>query len=160
MIFLRKPPLGYYIWRMQYTDRYLLALSILLSGFSELKGSEGLAEKSSSAKAMEDLRTWLKGPAADRSPLTHVSFATVPLTRTDAETAAGVLWEDRAAFIRATRADEVKAKVIELDGLKMKWDTLSIEINKLRPLVAGPLVKQYRRHPRFRLQYRPRRLAG
>lgn len=110
---------------MQYTDRCLLALSMLLVGLSELKGSEGLAERSSSAKALEGLRTWLKGQVADRSPLTNAPFAAVPLTRADAETAVGALWEDRAAFIRATRTDELKAKLIELDGLKMKWDTLS-----------------------------------
>src|SRR5947199_10618240 len=117
MIFLRKSPFRHYIWRMKYTDGCLLALSILLVGLSELKGSEGLAERSSSAKALEELRTWLKGSVAGRSPLTNAPFATVPLTRADAETAVGALWEDRAAIIRATRTEEVTAKLIDLGGL-------------------------------------------
>ena len=86
--------------------------------------SPGTDEKSS-ATAVRDLRTWLAVPRANRSAISNAPFASVPLTKPDASVATAALWQDHATHIRATRAVEMRAKVIELDGMKMKFDWLS-----------------------------------
>lgn len=86
--------------------------------------SPGTDEKSS-ATAVRDLRTWIAVPRANRSALSNAPFAAVSLTKPDAGVATAALWQDHAAHIRATRAVEMRAKVIELDGMKMKFESLS-----------------------------------
>jgi hypothetical protein len=90
-------------------------------------GAQGapLAQPDASAKARRELQTWLALPKSERPPLTNASFATVPLTRADAAAALTALWQEHAAFIRQTRAAEMRAKLIELDGVKMKFEMLS-----------------------------------
>ena len=75
-----------------------------------------------SAQAVQDLRAWLAGPREQRAELAAAPFAAVALTRADADAATLALWQDHAAYIRASRAAELRNKVIELDGLKMKFD--------------------------------------
>lgn len=77
-----------------------------------------------SAGAVRDLEAWLKLARDQRPPLTNAPFVRVALTKADAERATRLLWDDHAAHIRATRAAEMKAGVIELDGLKMRFGTL------------------------------------
>ena len=84
-----------------------------------------LASPDASTKAARDLQTWLAVPRAQRPALSNAPFAAVPLTRADAAAATAALWQDHAAFIRETRAAEMQARVIELDGLKMKFAMLS-----------------------------------
>ena len=81
-------------------------------------------DPAASGKAVADLATWLNA-TGEKAPLDKAGFASVPLTKADAERARTILWDAHAARIRAERAAEVKAKVIELNGLKMKFDTLS-----------------------------------
>ncbi|HWN94552.1 MAG TPA: hypothetical protein VNT99_05945, partial [Methylomirabilota bacterium] len=78
------------------------------------------AESAASQKALRELESWLRTPRENRPPLTHARFGTVPLTRAEAEAALAALWQDHAAFIRETRAIEMRDKVIELGELKMK----------------------------------------
>ena len=79
----------------------------------------------SSAQALRELQAWLGFPRAERPALTNAAFAAVRLTRADAQAATAALWADHAAFIRQTRAAEMAAKVIELDGRKMKFEIVS-----------------------------------
>ncbi len=98
---------------------------LALSAGSAMAASSPTSRGTSSAAALGDLRAWLAVPRADRSTLASAPFASVPLTRRDADNATSALWHDHAAYIRATRAAEMRAKVIELDGMKLKFDWLS-----------------------------------
>jgi hypothetical protein len=102
-----------------------LLAGLLLSETKAAPAGGALAKEDSSAKAVQELRAWLGTPWDQRPALTNSSFAGVPLTRADAAAALGALWQDHAAWIRETRAAEMRAKVIELDGQKMKFEMLS-----------------------------------
>lgn len=84
-----------------------------------------VASTNASARALHELHAWLQQPATARPALTQQSFATPPLTRADADAALSALWRDRLAQLRESRAAEMRAKVIELDGQSMKFDWLS-----------------------------------
>jgi hypothetical protein len=100
-------------------------LALFLAHGLAVAATDGpLARPETSANALADLKAWLAKPAADRPPLTNAPFARVPLTRGDASAATAALWQDHAEFIRQTRADEMAAKVLELDGLQMKFEML------------------------------------
>ena len=80
----------------------------------------------SSAAALEQLDAWLASARDARPALTMQPFATVPLTRADAESARQRLWDDFAAVVRATRAAEVgatktSAKSVQAAGKTMKY---------------------------------------
>ncbi len=70
-------------------------------------------------------KAWLATPREQRPALATLDWARAPLSKTDAAAAQSALWDDHAAFIRATRTEEIKAKRITLGKLTMKWDTLS-----------------------------------
>lgn len=85
---------------------------------------QGATPPATSAEAVRALEAWLRAPRDQRAPLTNAAFATVPLSRADAARATTLLWENHAARIRAERAEEMKAGVIELDGKKMRFAML------------------------------------
>jgi hypothetical protein len=102
------------------------ALGLGLSGTWATAAAGGaLASAAASGKAETDLEAWLAAPRAERSALSNAAFAVVPLTRGDAARAVSALRRDHAAFLQDTRAAEMKAKVIELGGLKMKFEMLT-----------------------------------
>src|ERR1700761_3220153 len=74
-------------------------------------------------EAVGALEGWLKTPRDKRGGLG--AFAGVALSKADAEKAKALLWEDRTNWLRETRKAELVAKVIELDGKKMKFEMLS-----------------------------------
>jgi poly(3-hydroxybutyrate) depolymerase len=79
-----------------------------------------------SAAALADLEAYLAAPRAGRPDIETQGFAAVPLTRADAETAAGLLWDDFAAFVRDTRAGEMgatesQAAAIQIDGSTLRY---------------------------------------
>ncbi|RME95253.1 MAG: alpha/beta hydrolase [Verrucomicrobia bacterium] len=74
--------------------------------------------------ALEELRAWLAQPPDQRPALTNAPWAEAPLTREEAAEARRLLWADHVRFIRETRKAEMQAKVIELDGLRMKFELL------------------------------------
>ncbi len=78
------------------------------------------------AKAMSDtlkaLRAYLAQPYEDRQELGEQDFATQALSKSEADEAAKLLWEDHAAHIRATRADELEAKEFALGDKTLKFD--------------------------------------
>jgi poly(3-hydroxybutyrate) depolymerase len=76
--------------------------------------------------ALADLTAYLDEPRADREPIADQPFASVPLTRADAEQAAELLWNDYAAMVRETRAGEVgatesQAATVQLDGSTLRY---------------------------------------
>jgi predicted peptidase len=130
---------------------------------------DSLVSTEKSAEAMRQLQDWLAKSRSERGPITNTSFASVPLTRADAAAAAAALWQDHARFIHATRAKELVDKVIELDGVKMKFAMLSFTntaVTNGRSLFismhgggGAPHAvneSQYENQIRLGLQYRPR----
>lgn len=93
------------------------------------------ADTAASAKALKQLEQWLQQPREQRPVLTNQPFARVPLTRADAERAQARLWEDHVAQIRLTRRAEMEAKLLELDGLKMRFEMVSF--GPTNPLPPG-----------------------
>ncbi len=72
-----------------------------------------------SSKAVEDLASWIKTSREQRGA--QGEFSSVSLTKEDAAKAADILWADQLSFLRATREAEMRDKVIELSGKKMKF---------------------------------------
>jgi predicted peptidase len=73
------------------------------------------------ADALADLKQYLATEAKDRAPLDKQPFATAPLARADVEAAQKLLWEDHAARIRASRADEMKERKLVDGKLEMPF---------------------------------------
>jgi predicted esterase len=86
--------------------------------------SEGISA-SSNAKASEEAVTLLKrylAASRDARPtLGKQAFASVPLTRADADTAEALLWDDHANRIRETRGAEMEGRVLKLGELEMPF---------------------------------------
>ncbi|RYD38366.1 MAG: polyhydroxyalkanoate depolymerase, partial [Verrucomicrobiaceae bacterium] len=77
-----------------------------------------------SAKALEELKTWLALDRDQRSAPGGNAFASVPLTKSDAAAAQEALWQDHAKMIRETQAEAMKSKVIEIAGKRMPFETV------------------------------------
>ncbi len=67
-----------------------------------------------------DLRSWLE--RENRPALDDQGWARRPLSRSEAAQANKMLWEDHVARIRRERADEWKAKRIQIDDKEMKFE--------------------------------------
>jgi poly(3-hydroxybutyrate) depolymerase len=82
-----------------------------VSGGAAGDGASGMsAIDVPSAEALVELGAYLEMPRAQRSDqIADRSFATVPLTRADAEQASAMLWQDYATWVRETRAGEMGA---------------------------------------------------
>lgn len=99
----------------------------LLVGLACALPSANSQEKPSSpGKASRDALTALekylaKAPEA-RPDLMEQSFASVPLTRSDAAAAARLLWQDLRAQIERDRKEEHKKKSITLNGHTLRFD--------------------------------------
>jgi hypothetical protein len=102
-----------------------IVLCALFSALLPAKAQTPALHPAASRKAVDALAQHLAVPRAHRHSLPSQSFAAVALSRDDAAKAKSLLWEDHASFIRSTRAAEMKAKLIELDGLKMKFESVS-----------------------------------
>jgi predicted esterase len=73
-----------------------------------------------SMHAVAQLKKYLQIAPADRPALAGQGFATVALTRKDADQAGRLLWDDHADRIRKTRAAEMKARVLTAGEGKIK----------------------------------------
>jgi len=70
--------------------------------------------------AIPALRNYLNLPG-DRPPLPDQPFATVPLTKPDADAARALLWDEHAKLIRATRAQEMGDRKLVEGKLEMPF---------------------------------------
>jgi hypothetical protein len=106
---------------------FSFALSFLLLTASQLAviAQEGASPAPTPVPPLAALSAWLQQPPDGRPVIADAPFARVALSRADAERAAQLLWEDHAAKIRATRTPEMMAKVIVLDGLRMRFEMMS-----------------------------------
>jgi poly(3-hydroxybutyrate) depolymerase len=84
-------------------------------------GSQG-----ASTGALGQLADYLVKPRADRPQLDTQAFANVPLTRSDADKAKEMLWQDLAAWIQSSRmaemgATESRAASLQVDGHTLRY---------------------------------------
>lgn len=86
-----------------------------------------------SAKVVEGVRTWLKLPRDQRPPIPDATAQTA-LTKTDAIAVSKALWEDRVAFLKADRAQEMKEKVLTHGDKRMKYEVVKFGEAKGQPL--------------------------
>lgn len=114
----------------------LLPRSILLSLLfcPPLPADDATPDTAASATVVRQMKDWIK-LLREKRPVIPDTAAQTPLTRADASTLRKALWEDHAASVKATRADEAKAKVLTHGNLKMKYETVSFgPKNGARPL--------------------------
>ncbi len=106
--------------------RFLWFLLLLASAYSSrvISAENPRIQPVASSNAVQQLKAWLARPAGERSAFTNQSFVSVPLTRADCASAAAALWQDHQKYILETRADEMRNQLLELDGLKIKFQTL------------------------------------
>jgi len=71
--------------------------------------------------AILSLKMYLATDSDDRADLAKQSFATIPLTREEAETARKLLAEDWIKQLRKSRADEMKARLLVEGEFKMPF---------------------------------------
>jgi len=98
--------------------------STTLASEGSTSTTDASSEDSQGVDALAELEVWLGIPWDERPELGAEPFASIPLTRDEAETARDRLWTDRAAHITATRQAEVEAKAIELDGFVLRYETV------------------------------------
>src|SRR6185312_14379870 len=84
------------------------------------------------ADAVKGLETWLARPVAERGKIADQSFASVPLTKSQAEKARVLLWDDHVKQIRADREKEWKDQAITIGEhtLKLKEKTFGTKPEK------------------------------
>ena len=94
------------------------------AGMGGAAGSAGTAggNDAESADAITQLRNYLAITRGQRSPLSEQSFATVPLTKSDAGVAQELLWDDHATLIRSTREMESDEKAITIADKTLRYD--------------------------------------
>jgi len=87
------------------------AINSAAAGSGSTAGASGTAPASSagSTGALSDLMSYLAQPRAMRPELAAQPFASVALTKADAQSAKDLLWKDFADGVRETRKDEVGA---------------------------------------------------
>ncbi len=83
-------------------------------------------ESTSSPQALNALQQYLADPLQSRSDIKQHDFYSIALNKTDASTALTELWQDRRAYIRATRQAEVDNKLIENEGVQLKYRSTSL----------------------------------
>lgn len=85
-------------------------------------GGAGSASTADGAAALADLEEYLAEDTASRAPIADEPFASVPLTREQADSAEAMLWEDYAARIRAERQEETDERAIPLGEHTLRYE--------------------------------------
>lgn len=81
----------------------------------------GLNNPPRSAEAVSELAKFLLLPHEQRPNLVEQMFANTPVSKADSVEATKLLWKDHAEQIRKSRAQEMAARVLTLDALKMPF---------------------------------------
>ncbi|MEY4387694.1 MAG: hypothetical protein RLY20_2977 [Verrucomicrobiota bacterium] len=87
-----------------------------------------------SSSPLKHLDAWLAKAPTERPALTNQAFARAPLSKAEAGAALAALWQDHAKQLRESRAAEWRDEAIVLQGLTMKFKSLSFgDTNALPP---------------------------
>ncbi len=108
-----------------YRPFFAVILGLVMSGLFLPLSAAATPDDVASNRAVNLIAKWIAAPADSRPDLATLEAAHTPLTKEDAASVQKIFWQDHADQIRRDRTAEMQAKVIELDGLKMKFDTLS-----------------------------------
>lgn len=77
---------------------------------------------------IEMFRQWIAVEPASRPPLDAAPFASLPLSREDAEIAKELLWDDYSRRLRQERAAEIEGKFVRLGELQMKYEAVKLNL--------------------------------
>lgn len=84
--------------------------------------SIGQPATTTSEEALTALRSWIATPPSSRNTLAAQPFAPTPLTKTDAQTARTLLWEERKASLKEELSTEWQKKEMVNGAFRMKFD--------------------------------------
>ena len=109
-----------YVYAVNVTDRYAKPKEgSSKPAAKETKGRPMDVE--ASLHAVDQLKRYLGTSADARKPIAEQGFATVALTREDAQKAEQLLWADHVKTIKQSRAGEMEARLLKSGDLEMPF---------------------------------------
>ena len=74
--------------------------------------------------AIEQLKEWLALPKSERNLITDNKFSNMPISKSEAEEAQVIIWQDHVSLIKSQRLNEMKNKRIKIGDKTLKFDFL------------------------------------
>ena len=74
--------------------------------------------------AIEQLKEWIALPKSERTLLTDNKFSNIPISKSEAEEAQIIIWQDHISLIKSQRLNEMKEKSITIGDKTLKFDFL------------------------------------
>ena len=74
--------------------------------------------------AIEQLKEWIALPKSERTLLTDNKFSNMPISKSEAEEARVIIWQDHVSLIKSQRLNEMKNKRIKIGDKTLKFDFL------------------------------------
>ena len=74
--------------------------------------------------AIEQLKEWIALPKSERTLLTDNKFSNIPISKSEAEEAQVIIWQDHVSLIKSQRLNEMKNKRIKIGDRTLKFDFL------------------------------------
>ena len=74
--------------------------------------------------AIEQLTEWLALPKIERNLITDNKFSNMPISKSEAEEAQVIIWQDHVSLIKSQRLNEMKNKRIKIGDKTLKFDFL------------------------------------
>ena len=84
----------------------------------------GISLSKAKTSAIDQLKEWIALPKTERSPITENKFSNMPITKSEAEEAQIIIWQDHISLIKSKRINEMKEKRIKIRDKTMKFDYL------------------------------------
>ena len=84
----------------------------------------GISLSKAKTSAIDQLKEWIALPKTERSPITENKFSNMPITKSEAEEAQIIIWQDHISLIKSQRINEMKEKRIKIGDKTMKFDYL------------------------------------
>ena len=74
--------------------------------------------------AIEQLKEWIALPISERNLITDNKFSNMPISKSEAEEAQVIIWQDHMSLIKSQRLNEMKNKRIKIGDKTLKFDFL------------------------------------
>ena len=84
----------------------------------------GISLSKAKTSAIDQLKEWIALPKTERSPITENKFSIMPISKSEAEEAQIIIWQDHISLIKSQRINEMKEKRIKIGDKTMKFDYL------------------------------------
>ena len=72
--------------------------------------------------AIEQLKEWIALPISERNLITDNKFSNMPISKSEAEEAKVIIWQDHVSLIKSQRLNEMKNKRIKIGDKTLKFD--------------------------------------